>query len=81
MIVWGGGYWNQSTLVVTNAGSLYDAFTDTFLCVRGTAKPWHKATQDYAERALERFRQEWARFWRGELPVRDDADVSNEDNK
>jgi hypothetical protein len=60
-------------------GPIDDAFTDSFLCVRGTEQPWHEATGKYAEARLEHFRQEWARYWRGDLPVKDDVDVSNED--
>jgi len=60
-------------------GPIDDAFTDSFLCVRGTGKPWHEATQKYAEANLERFRQEWNRYLRGELPVKDDVDVTPED--
>ncbi len=60
-------------------GPIDDAFTAPFLCVRGTGKPWHEATQDYAEANLRRFQEEWARFFRGDLPVKDDVDVSSED--
>jgi hypothetical protein len=60
-------------------GPIDDAFTAPFLCVRGTGKPWHEATERHAEANLERFRKEWARYFRGELPVKDDADVTSED--
>jgi len=60
-------------------GPIDDAFTDAFLCVRGTGKPWHEATQKYADARLERFGFEWSTYWRGQLPVKDDVDVSNED--
>lgn len=60
-------------------GPIDDAFMDAFLCVRGTGKPWHEATQKYAEANLKRFQDEWDQFLRGELPVKDDVDVKEED--
>ena len=60
-------------------GPIDDAFTDSFLCVRGTGKPWHEAPQKLADARLERFGQEWSKYWRGSLPVKDDTDVTNED--
>jgi dienelactone hydrolase len=61
-------------------GPIDDAFTDSFLCVRGTTdKPWHEATGKYADGNLERFHHEWAKYFRGTLPVKDDVDVTNED--
>jgi predicted esterase len=60
-------------------GPIDDAFTAPFLCVRGTGKPWHAATGEYAEANLRRFQEEWSRFLRGELPVKDDVDVTPED--
>jgi dienelactone hydrolase len=60
-------------------GPLDDAFTAPFLCVRGTGKPWHDATQRYADGNLKRFQAEWHRFMRGRLPIKDDADVSDDD--
>lgn len=57
-------------------GPIDDAFTQTFLCVRGTGKPWHQPTQTYAEASLWRFRQEWSKYFRGELPVKDDVEVT-----
>jgi hypothetical protein len=60
-------------------GPIDDAFTQPFLCVRGTGKPWHEATQRYAEENLKRFRAEWDRYFRGELPVKDDVEVTPDD--
>ncbi|MBI3409758.1 MAG: hypothetical protein HY040_15565 [Planctomycetes bacterium] len=60
-------------------GPIDDAFTEAFLCVRGADKPWHEKTQEYAEANLERFKQEWSKYFRGELPVKKDIDVTNED--
>jgi dienelactone hydrolase len=60
-------------------GPIDDAFMDGFLCVRGTGKPWHEATQKYAEKNLQRFQAEWNQFMRGDLPIKDDVDVTEED--
>jgi dienelactone hydrolase len=60
-------------------GPIDDAFTGRFLCVRGTGQPWNEAVQKYAEADLERFRAEWNKYLRGELPVKDDTDVSDDD--
>ena len=60
-------------------GPIDDAFTTSFLCVRGTGEPWHKTTQEYAENNLKRFQAEWDRYMRGPLPVKDDTDVDAAD--
>jgi hypothetical protein len=56
-------------------GPIDDAFTAPFLCVRGTGNAWHEATDEYARANLERFRKEWSKYFRGELPVKDDVEV------
>lgn len=60
-------------------GPIDDAFTSPFLCVRGTGKPWHDATQKYATANLERFTAERNKFLRGDLPVKNDSDVTEAD--
>jgi hypothetical protein len=60
-------------------GPIDDAFTEAFLCVRGTGKPWHEAAGRYADADLKRFEKEWSKFLRGELPIKDDVDVTSED--
>ncbi len=60
-------------------GPIDDAFMESFVCVRGTGKPWHEATQRYAEANLKRFQDEWNKYFRGDLPVKDDVDVTPED--
>lgn len=60
-------------------GPIDDAFMDSFLCVRGTGKPWHEAAARYADEALKRFQADWGRFFRGELPVKEDSEVTPED--
>jgi hypothetical protein len=60
-------------------GPIDDAFTGPFLCVRGTGKPWNPAPQRYAEADLKRFEEEWEKYLRGTLPVKDDVDVTDQD--
>ena len=60
-------------------GPIDDAFTTPFLCVRGTGKPWNPAVQAWSDAALKRFAYEWRRYFRGDLPVKDDADVTEDD--
>jgi hypothetical protein len=60
-------------------GPIDDAFTHPFLCVRGTGKPWHEATQRYADGALKRFQEEWSKYLRGDLEVKDDVEVTPDD--
>src|SRR5262249_25434363 len=57
-------------------GPIDDAFMDGFLCVRGTGEPWHQAIQKYAEDSLKRFQDEWSKYLRGDLPVKDDQDIT-----
>lgn len=61
------------------AGPIDDAFTHPFLCVRGTGKPWNSNVQRHAELELQRFAQEWSKWFRGELPVKNDTDVTQGD--
>jgi hypothetical protein len=60
-------------------GPIDDAFTAPFLCVRGTGMAWDPAVEAWARARLDRFSYEWRRYFRGELPVKDDAAVTEED--
>jgi len=60
-------------------GPIDDAFRDSFVCVRGSGTPWHKSTQTYADGNLQRFQKEWAKYMRGELPIKDDLEVNDAD--
>ena len=60
-------------------GPIDDAFTSSFLCVRGTGKAWNPAVQNWAEASLRRFAYEWNRYFRGELPIKDDIALTPED--
>jgi hypothetical protein len=62
-------------------GPIDDAFTTPFLCVRGTGVPWNREAQAWAEANLRRFAHEWNRYFRGELPIKDDLDVTEADKK
>jgi hypothetical protein len=62
-------------------GPIDDAFTAPFLCVRGTGKPWNPAVGTWADANLDRFAREWSRYFRGNLPVKDDGDVTEDDVK
>jgi poly(3-hydroxybutyrate) depolymerase len=60
-------------------GPIDDAFATPFLCVRGTGKPWNPAVQAWADASLKRFAREWDRYFRGDLLVKDDTDVTEDD--
>jgi hypothetical protein len=60
-------------------GPIDDAFTAPFLCVRGTGKPWNPAVGAWSEASLKRFAHEWRRYFRGELPIKDDNAVTEDD--
>ncbi len=60
-------------------GPIDDAFCASFLCVRGTGKPWNTEVNAWASASLRRFEYEWARYMRGDLPVKNDTDVTEAD--
>jgi hypothetical protein len=60
-------------------GPIDDAFTQKFLCVRGTGTPWNTKVHAYADAALDRFANDWRQYLRGELPIKVDSDVTSED--
>jgi hypothetical protein len=60
-------------------GPIDDAFTTPFLCVRGTGQPWNPAVEDYCQASLQRFSDEWHHYFRGELPLKDDTAVTQQD--
>jgi len=62
-------------------GPIDDAFTSPFLCVRGTERPWSPKVQAWADASLRRFAYEWHRYFRGELPIKDDVNVTNADRR
>jgi len=60
-------------------GPIDDAFTAPFLCVRGTGQPWNPAVGSWADANLRRFIYEYARYMRGDVPVKDDTQVTPDD--
>ena len=60
-------------------GPIDDAFASPFLCVRGTGTPWNSAVGAWADASLRRFAYEFARYMRGDLPVKNDTDVTEAD--
>lgn len=62
-------------------GPIDDAFMGPFLCVRGTGKPWNAAVHAHAAASLERFRREWSKYLRGDIRIKDDRDVTEDDIK
>jgi predicted esterase len=60
-------------------GPIDDAFTESFLCVRGTGTAWSPALAAYADAELERFQKNWTKYMRGDLRIKDDKDVTRED--
>jgi predicted esterase len=60
-------------------GPIDDAFAMPFLCVRGTGKSWNPETAAWADANLRRFEYEWARYMRGDLPVKNDTEVTAAD--
>ena len=60
-------------------GPIDNAFCTPFLCVRGTGKPWNSEVNAWALASLRRFEYEWARYMRGDLPVRNDTEVTEAD--
>jgi hypothetical protein len=81
-----GDRWESSTAAVPETGKrpgvqgpIDDAFTSPFLCVRGTGRPWNPAVQAWSDANLRRFAYEWQRYFRGELPVKDDTAVTEDD--
>jgi hypothetical protein len=89
----GDGGWRQldykeSRAFETNAdrgkrrglqGPIDDAFTGSFLCVRGTATPWSPAVGRWSTARLDRFVEDWAAFLRGDVRVKDDTEVTADD--
>jgi hypothetical protein len=60
-------------------GPVDDAFKDAFLVVRPTGKPENKDAADYINDTLEQFRKEWAKYMRGEVRIKDDKSVTDDD--
>ena len=60
-------------------GPIDDAFRDAFLVVRPTGKPENKEAAQYINETLEQFRKEWAKYMRGDVRIKDDKAVTDDD--
>lgn len=60
-------------------GPVDDAFRDAFLVVRPTGKPENKDAGVYIADTMEQFRTEWAKYMRGEVRIKDDKAVTDDD--
>ena len=60
-------------------GPIDDAFKDGFLVVRPTGKPENKESAAYINETMEQFRKEWAKWMRGDVRIKDDKAVTDED--
>ena len=49
--------------------------------MRGTGKPWNEGVQSWADASLKRFADEWRVWFRGELPLKSDTEVTEDDVK
>lgn len=59
-------------------GPIDDAFTRPFVCVRPTGRPWHEAHAGWVEWNLDRFAREYDKYFRAELPIVNDNQVTDE---
>jgi len=60
-------------------GPIEDAFTDSFLAVRGSGQPWNENVQSYTSQRFDSFRSEFAKWMRGDIRVKSDSAVSAND--
>jgi len=59
-------------------GPIDDAFMGSFLCVRGTGVPLNSAAGVWSERALKTFQNEFAKWFRGDVRVVSDRDLTDQ---
>ena len=59
-------------------GPIDDAFTGSFLCVRGTGQPWSTSHQAYTDWNLKRFQSEFDQWMRGQVRTVDDSALTPE---
>lgn len=60
-------------------GPIDDAFKDAFLVVRPTGKPESKESGQYIAATMEQFIKEWAKYMRGDVRIKDDRAVTEDD--
>lgn len=59
-------------------GPIDDAFMESFVCVRGTGRPWSQDNVDWSTWTLQRFGREFDKWLRGRIRVVDDTAVTDE---
>ena len=59
-------------------GPIDDAFTQPFICVRGTGTAWSKPMADWATFSLNRFEAEFDKWMRAKITIIDDNSVTDE---
>jgi hypothetical protein len=60
-------------------GPIDDAFLGKFIVVRPTGKPLYEATGRWVETELAHFVEHWRSQFRGEIKVRDDVSITDEE--
>jgi dienelactone hydrolase len=60
-------------------GPIDDAFMDSFLCVRPTGSAANDLAGRYGQETLDTFANDFAKYFRGEVRIKDDKDVSAAD--
>lgn len=60
-------------------GPVDDAFMDAFLFVRPTGTPLHPTVGQWVSQELNRAVEQWRRHYRGDVPIKDDTAVTDED--
>jgi dienelactone hydrolase len=60
-------------------GPIDDAFLDSFLCVRPTGQANHDMAGRYAQETLDAFLDDYAKYFRGQVRVKDDIAVTPAD--
>lgn len=78
------GHWKMGYEVVggkntDTCGPIDHAFMQAFLHVRPTGKPLNEATDVWSKKELEHATSEWRRVFRGDAPIKDDKDVTDDD--
>lgn len=62
-------------------GPIDDAFTTSFLCVKGSGSAWSDLPAKSADAQLTRFEKEWNKWLRGKLTIKTDKEVTEDDIK
>lgn len=60
-------------------GPIDDAFLSRFIAVRPTGKAMHPETDAWVRSELGHFAEHWRKQFRGDLPIKDDTQITEED--